>query len=265
LTSSIEWMLSFVSTNILLNSYDSSVFTLENALVPRVPAILRLFANEHRLLSTVILMVYGSIPVAFVFYDFCYLQSPKWPMTKMLIGSSAVGFILYCIAPVVGTTFFLNYDDLNLSPAVHDPGWTTKGLPKSAMPSLHSTWGLLLIFAVIDDYKKNLQRWSLVESGFLIYGIFTILGALIHGEHYLLDIVVAVPLAAGVFSLMYEKTNSAIPGFVLTVLWLLAIRAEADLHFSPFFVLFIVIVTLVYAATFFYSITKKMRTQVALG
>jgi hypothetical protein len=84
------------------------------------------------------------------------------------------------------------------------------------MPSLHATWGLLLIFAVINDYKKRVQRWTLVESGFLIFGILTILGALIHGEHYLLDVVVAIPLAAGLYSLMYNKTNSAIPGLVLT-------------------------------------------------
>jgi hypothetical protein len=101
------------------------------------------------------------------------------------------------------------------------------GLPKSAMPSLHATWGLLLIFAVINDYKKRVQRWALVESGFLIFGILTILGgALIHGEHYLLGVVVAIPLAAGLYSLMYNKTNSAIPGLVLTVFWLLAIRTD---------------------------------------
>jgi PAP2 superfamily len=216
LTSSIQWLIYFMSMNILTDSYDFSVFTLENALGPRIPAILRLIANEHRRLSTVILMVYGSTPVAFVIYDFCYLQSSKWPMTKMIIGSTVIGSILYSVAPVVGTSFFLNYNDLNLSPAKHEPGWTTMGLPKNAMPSLHATWGLLLIFAVINDYKIKVQRWSLVESGFLIFGILTILGALIHGDHYLLDAVVAIPLAAGLYSLMYSKTNFAIPGLVLT-------------------------------------------------
>jgi hypothetical protein len=256
LTSSIQWLLYFTSMNILTESYDLSVFTLENALGPRIPAILRSIADEHRYLSTVILMVYGSTPAAFVIYDFCNFESSEWPMTKMLIGSAVVGSILYSVAPVVGTSFFLNYNDLNLSPVMHEPGWTTMGMPESAMPSLHATWGLLLIFAVINDYKIKVLRWSLIESGFLVFGILTILGALIHGEHYLLDAVVAIPLAAGLYSLVCNKPNFVISGLVLTVIWLLAIRMEADLHFPVFVVRFMVVVTLVYAAMFLSTILK---------
>jgi hypothetical protein len=178
-------------------------------------------------------------------------------MTKLIIGSTVIGSILYSVAPVVGTSFFLNYNDLNLSPVVHEPGWTTLGLPKNAMPSLHATWGLFLIFAAIDDYKKKVSRWPLVESAFLVFGILTILGALIHGDHFLLDAVVAIPFAAGLYSLMYNKTDFAIPGLVLTVVWLLAIRTEADLHYPTFVVQFMVITTLAYAAMFFCSLLKN--------
>ena len=118
---------------------------------------------------------------------------------------------------------------------------------RNAMPSLHMAWALVLWF--------NTRSLPLsVRTSFALIILATMLAALGRGEHYLIDLVVAFPLALAAQALCsLEWSGQARPTAVIGALllggWLLYLRADASLfervgrlHWIP--IVFTVLLTL---------------------
>lgn len=60
--------------------------------------------------------------------------------------------------------------------------------PISTFPSMHTTWGILMVYYLYKTYKK-----SLIVSGVWLF--FMILGTFYLAQHYLVDILIAFPIA----------------------------------------------------------------------
>jgi membrane-associated phospholipid phosphatase len=61
-------------------------------------------------------------------------------------------------------------------------------MPISTFPSMHTTWGILMVYYLYKNYKK-----SIIVFGPWLF--FMILGTFYLGQHYLVDILMAFPIA----------------------------------------------------------------------
>ncbi len=138
--------------------------------------------------------------------------------------AGVVGFILYQACPAEGPVyaFGARFPD-------HLPDWSDVSLAPylsagvhNAIPSMHMTWALLVL-------------WSAFELGPLAIAIagafagFTALATLGTGEHYLVDLVVAVPLASAVWSAFRRDKPRVALGLGLVFGWLIYLRSGAFL------------------------------------
>jgi len=135
------------------------------------------------------------------------------------------GFILYQVCPAIGPLYCFKdrfpdrmppLEGLNLqafsSAQVHN-----------AMPSMHMTWALLVWWSA----------WRLgslataIATGFLALTMLAMLG---FGEHYLIDLVVAVPMVMLVEGISTAKRKLTITGAVVAVGWMVFLRLGLAVH-----------------------------------
>jgi hypothetical protein len=96
--------------------------------------------------------------------------------------------------------------------------------PRNAMPSMHVTWALLT-FWICRDLRRG--RW--IAGAFLIC---TVISTLSTGEHYLVDLIAAFPLALVVWEVCVgdvpighpRRTLPILGGLAMLMLWISAIR-----------------------------------------
>jgi hypothetical protein len=151
-------------------------------------------------------------------------------LRKVAILLGVAGFVLYQVCPAAGpvylfaSTFPFQIPDLT-GWAVHPAQLTA--VPRNAMPSLHVGWTMLLAW--------NLRRrnWWIRIAG-ILYLTFTALATLGSGEHYLVDLMVALPLALAIQAACTElrcreRTQALAAGSIITFAWLLAFRTGAAL------------------------------------
>lgn len=175
--------------------------------------------------------VYYALPFAVALL--CAAQFGKRPgevrRLLWLFGfMSAVGFCLYAVCPATGPVYafrewfpFRTPDVAHLSLAA----LSVPGAARNAIPSLHFSTALLVFWNT-----RVLRRAARIAAGLFLAG--TAFAILALGEHYLTDIVVAVP-----FSLMFQAAfSSATPADStwrygamwssagLVALWLLILR-----------------------------------------
>jgi PAP2 superfamily len=121
-------------------------------------------------------------------------------IVKKLVASAVVGCSLFFIMPAQGPAFY---------------ALGVANCPRNAIPSLHMTWPLLLLFSS----KTKIQRigaWILV--------LFTVLATLGIGQHYVVDLVVAVPFALCIHAAFERDWSIADIAAGLTIIWLLVLR-----------------------------------------
>jgi hypothetical protein len=99
--------------------------------------------------------------------------------------------------------------------------------PRNAMPSLHMAWALLL--------WCSCRPFSSLSRGFaLAYVVLTVVATLGTGEHYLADLVVALPFSVAVQALWTPSRNVVryavlAAGTSLMLMWLLALRYGTEI------------------------------------
>jgi hypothetical protein len=211
---------------------DAQVLRIDDLFGLRVPARMIVLVMSSPKLSSLVFHVYISVSLAMVGYDLLFGDTRNWRMTKLMLVSSFVGFVVYFITPVVGTNFFDAYGaDIPQQILLQFPVSAGHDLPRNAMPSLHTTYGLFLIAAAIARVGRD-WRESVVAILFGSYGAMTICGALVFGHHFLTDCIVAVPFATAILLIVVEfesgkaKGMNALVGFgvVLFCCWVAVLR-----------------------------------------
>jgi hypothetical protein len=110
---------------------------------------------------------------------------------RLFIAVGVVGSLLYNALPACGPVYMFGPKFPHNLPAVSDltiQPVTLAGHPRNAMPSLHFVCALLLWW----NAAALPRVWRILAAGFLA---MTFLGTIGFGEHYLVDLVVAVPFA----------------------------------------------------------------------
>lgn len=182
--------------------------------------------------STAVYMAISSIYM-FVFADLLLrkLKEAKAVFLAFLV-SGPVGILFYNLFPALGPLYLFGgnfplrplpanaIQHLRLEPV------SLYGFP-NAMPSLHMTWALLALW-----YARGAALWvRIVASVFLAFTVLSTLGT---GEHYLADLIVALPfslmlLAAFSFSAPWAdawRIRAIVFGLAATVLWMTLLRFQ---------------------------------------
>ena len=150
---------------------DGAFWAVDGKLGFEPSVLLMVVLQTSPLLHKIAWGVYRGLPVAIVL---AALIGPKsWRFALKMLVAGCVGYAFYWLLPACGPGYFLS---------------GTVG-PRNAMPSMHTVWAMMI--------RQRAARHSLgvrvATDGFLIFTILSTLGL---GEHYLVDLLAAVPFWA---------------------------------------------------------------------
>lgn len=166
-------------------------------------------------------VAYHALPLAQVATITLHLrQTNRFPVFPVLVFGLAglEGCVLYQILPAVGPLHVFG-------PDFASPLWSTSfstvvplhTSPPNSIPSLHLAWALLILWNI--PRENRVAVW--LGWIFLILMAIATLGL---GEHYFVDLVVAVPFALGVQGTCKGRWTCALVSGVVTLGWLVYLR-----------------------------------------
>src|SRR5262249_50195658 len=173
-------------------TYDAFAYAADGTLGAQLSFTLgRIFAALP-LLATTSLLVYCTLPVAFMVLLVQHVRGqgpPVYDLLPSFLCVAVFGFLTYLIFPITGPLFVFG-DAFPLAPPpveqVLAAPLVAPEVPRNCMPSLHTAWALLLWW-----HSRSLSRGMRVAAGGFLS--FTILATLGFGAHYAFDVVVAFP------------------------------------------------------------------------
>jgi membrane-associated phospholipid phosphatase len=159
-------------------------------------------------------------------------------VVKVFLGTLFFGTMLYHICPAAGPVYAFGKAFPHSEPLTTQVSMQTLQIPegpRNAMPSLHLACALLVWW--------NSRTWRL--WGRALAGLFLALTALATmglGEHYFIDLVVALPFTVAMTAAtttsvpmqLTERRLAVLGGGALTLMWLVLLRSVVDwAHVSP--------------------------------
>ena len=199
---------------------------------------------SHAWLQGMCGIAYSGLPLMFVILATGPAVSRIRPRLLLtMFAAGVVGGILYQIVPAAGPIYALH------SRFPFDPPVARRflriatieiprGTPRNCMPSLHFGWTLLIFLNVCWS------SWRRIGAGLLV--VLIAIATLGFGEHYLIDLIVAVPFILAVQEASDRQWSLAAINGTLTMAWLLGLRyATGALTGSVPLAWFLVIATLV--------------------
>jgi hypothetical protein len=137
-----------------------------------------------------------------------------------LIVTTIIGFGLYQLFPATGPGYIF-HDAYPLHPPLYSTvTWRQPfpmPAPRNCVPSLHTAWALLLVW-----HSRGRATWLRVTTGAFL--VLTLLATMGLGEHYLPDLVIAVPFTAATQAMVAPPSPARWPvllaGAGVTALWL---------------------------------------------
>jgi hypothetical protein len=212
-------------------TYDALAYASDGTLGVQLSfALGRLFAAVP-LLATVSLLVYCTLPLAFMVLLVLHLRGKGPPVYDLLPSFLCVavsGFLTYLIFPITGPLFVFGDSFPHAPPSaasVLAGPLNVPDVPRNCMPSLHTAWALLLWWHA-RPLGRSL-RW-----GAAVWLVFTVLATLGFGAHYAFDVVVAFPSALACRALCLQTPPALTAhrhwtvfwGVLLTATWLVLLR-----------------------------------------
>jgi PAP2 superfamily protein len=199
--------------------YDPVLYRFDELLGGQASFVVGRWFSSLEGLQQLCFLAYGAMPLAVVYLCWESLQKRKRPDGVIaMLAAGGTGYVLYQICPASGPTFAFG-SAFPFSPPVNVTAQAIPlgAFPRNAMPSVHIAWTLLLMWHLPT-------RQTLVRLGAFVFLVLTALATLGLGEHYLIDLVLAVPLAASAQAICAASWLPGIAGLALTSAWLWAFR-----------------------------------------
>jgi hypothetical protein len=171
-------------------------------------------------LENLCFLVYAALPLAELLIFLLFVRGQRMPANPLVLFLVAgiAGFALYQVCPATGPVHVFGAEFPNYPPpALPVQTMILDDLPRNAIPSLHSAWALLIWWSV--RYCRNWIRC--LTTVFLALTLLATLGL---GEHYLIDLVVALPFAVSAMAACAGQYRRAIAAGSLTFSWLFYLR-----------------------------------------
>jgi PAP2 superfamily len=214
--------------------FDSYLYVFDGSLGFQPSFVLGQFFARYRLIAAIARVSYLGLPVVLAVVSSGYLRSSSpWHPLAILTTAGVFGYLLYWVFPAMGPLYLTGTNFPNFPQSftalgqVHPHAITlTIPAPRNAMPSLHMTWALLIWFSC--------RPFSRIARGFaLAYVVLTVVATLGTGEHYLADLVVALPFSVAVEAL-WTPVRPTTRYYVLagttglTLTWLVILRSATS-------------------------------------
>ncbi|MGD0128452.1 MAG: phosphatase PAP2 family protein [Terriglobia bacterium] len=177
---------------------DRVLYAFDGSLGFQPSFVLGRFLSRVPWLGTLAEISYEQVPVAVLvlYASTMGKEERRRPNLLLLFAvASLAGYLLYYLVPAAGPVHLFPSQFPNSAPPLAGltllPAVLPADAPRNAMPSLHMTWAVLLFW--------NARRSGIcLRAVYLLYLILTVLITLGSGEHYLIDLVVALPFALAV-------------------------------------------------------------------
>jgi hypothetical protein len=153
---------------------------------------------EHPWLFPMVKITYEGILFAMAAFYAAFLgrrERPVWELIELLFAAAMIGYLFFSVFPVTGPRYAfpadfpwteLFHDKLAALKLERVPvNWL---IPRNAVPSLHFTWALLIWWNT-----RSLKVWA--RAAALAFVIATAFDTLATGEHYLFDLIAALPFS----------------------------------------------------------------------
>ncbi len=186
------------------------------------PSLGRLLISEPLLFWTC-KVIWSSLPLLFVVM---YLLLPEVVRRKylaVLVCSACLILPLYALCPAAGPVYLFRthypYPNGLPMPLVHPHRtFVQPGLPLNTTPSGHVTWTLLLLWFAYKYCGKGVA----VFFGLIL--TMTVVATLGLGEHYVIDLILSLPYAAAIWSLVERQWKRFGVLLLLVIAWLVVLR-----------------------------------------
>ena len=216
--------------------YDPSALKFDLSLGADFSSYMAVLIDSNPLLHKLVSASYSFVPYGFSILYGLYVTAPeKAPanILKVIFTSMFFAFSFYHITPAAGPIHAFSY----LFP-LHMPSEEALKVgagyilpaPRNAIPSMHFGWTFIM-WLISLNYKR------VVRLAFGLLLILNIMATLGLGEHYLVDLITAIPFMLFVFAISRKplieddqrRVHAFITGFVLTVLWCVYIRTGHEI------------------------------------
>ncbi|WP_157572263.1 fused MFS/spermidine synthase [Hydrogenophaga taeniospiralis] len=181
-------------------TYDLISYRLDLILVGKgwITALV-VFVQSMPLLDTMLRIVYLLLPLFMLWIRFEQHRSRNIFHVNAInafMYVAAFGYVLYLIVPVSGPIYTFGQYFPNALPAIDQiPALLAPTLalaPRNGIPSLHMAWGMMVFLCSL-----SLKPVHIFIAALLM--ILTAISTLAFGEHYLIDILIAVPFAFAMY------------------------------------------------------------------
>jgi len=188
-------------------------------------------------------LTYEAIVLAMAVFYVAFMgrrAKPVWELIELLFVAAMVGYLFFSVFPVCGP----RYGFPKSFPWANVPYATVASLqlqripidwliPRNGVPSLHFTWALLIWWNV-----RTLPRWARLTA--LAFVLATAFDTMATGEHYLFDLIVALPFSLCMQAVMIRTVEfrhrtrwlSALCGGAMFLAWLAIGRFGSPLMLS---------------------------------
>lgn len=224
-------------TGLLMPSvHDLTIQALGGPLGPWPPIFVARVFSQLPLLRMLCMGVYFLLPIGLALAHAAAWRRDRSARPRLLLAFVLLaysGYALYFVVPMVGPRetwqFFAPHvafppQGIPALPVVtFEP---SASVPRNCMPSLHTAWSL----AIYLETRRFSRAWGVFGLSWFVCTELATLGS---GEHWLIDLVVAIPFALLVYaiaanSLRTRRARWAGTGLaVLTGAWLVALATEA--------------------------------------
>lgn len=232
-------------------TYDWSLYAFDRSLGFSPSAFAGQLWRAHPILRFAAGLAYSSLPVniGLAFALWSRRKSGIFPDVRVLFVLLGVaGFLLYQLCPAAGPVYLGGSAFPDHLPLAGDAlkSVVIPDAPRNAMPSLHIAMCLLILY---NTWFGGL-KWRLY--GFLCL-LLTAIATLGTGEHYLIDLVVAVPLSAAVQMACSPRRDLGSAGILLGLVigWLVTLRAGGAVFRHPLAIWAALLTTLILPALLF--------------
>ncbi|MFN0316454.1 MAG: fused MFS/spermidine synthase, partial [Burkholderiales bacterium] len=221
-------------------TFDLSTFRTDASLGFQPSTLFALYGVVMPGFKALLVVVYHGLTAVFPFIYAMQLNSPRAPAAnfiKIWVVGILACYFTYFLYPVAGPIYafgdkafpaflpaleFLQQGVTIIAPA-----------PRNAMPSMHFGWALLFWMNAGLLPNPNHAKWLRAFAAVVV--ALTGLATLTLGEHYLVDLVVAVPFVIALQALCTDalpwsnvaKRNSVVIGFGVALAWMLGLRFGA--------------------------------------
>lgn len=184
-----------VTDMVLSNTLDQYNYAFDGSLGVNVAGSLFYFSHRYSLIKAVLDFVYVSVLVLplGLYAAQTYRRDPLVvPALRVFLMASALGFACYFVFPACGPVYLLgrHAGDSGLPAGLPHPV-RLAGCWRNAVPSLHFSLAVLMVLNV----PRSLR---VLKMAFVVYCSLTAMATMANGEHYLADLLAALPFVCAV-------------------------------------------------------------------